>query len=132
MTGILSYEEMVRVQRANGLRPVDVCTPCAKGYCHTDKDGENPLKGKTYSDIAKLPQPLNRVCEHTKVIVPIVPAMIINEKVTIFNPDYKDAVTPPLATEATEDTDTPVTENGKDTVPAKAEAENNEAGAGGA
>lgn len=85
MHGILSYEEMVRLQRANGLVPEDKCAPCSNS-CHNEED----WKGKTYADIAELPQPLRRTCPHTKVIVPVSPAILVKDKVKEFTPEFKD------------------------------------------
>lgn len=86
MHGMLSYEERIRLQRANGLITEDECTPCTN-RCHNN---EEDWKGKTYADIAALPQPLRRTCPHTKVIVPVTPAFLVEEKVRKFTPESKD------------------------------------------
>lgn len=88
MHGILSYEEMVRVQRDNGLRPKDECTPCHNG-CSVQ--GEGQFKGMTYADVAKTPQPLRRTCPHTKVIVPVTPVLMVNEPVKQHTPKMGEA-----------------------------------------
>lgn len=76
MHGILSYEERVRLERANGIRPKNECAPCAGG-CTTP--GDPDMVGKTYADIAQRPQPLRRTCPHPKVIVPVTPALLVTE-----------------------------------------------------
>lgn len=83
MHGILSYEERVRLERANGIRPKNECAPCAGG-CTKTEDAE--LKGKTYADIAAMPQPLRRVCPHPKVIVPVTGVLMVHEPVKEHTP----------------------------------------------
>lgn len=77
MHGILSYEERVRLERANGIRSKNDCAPCTDG-CPVD---ETHLVGKTYDDVGDTLQPLNRVCGVTKVIVPVTPAVIVKDEV---------------------------------------------------
>ena len=83
MHGILSYEERVRLERANGIRPKNECAPCAGG-CTKTEDAE--LKGKTYADVAAMPQPLRRVCPHPKVIVPVTGVLMVHEPVKEHTP----------------------------------------------
>lgn len=83
MHGILSYEERVRLERANGIRPKNECAPCAGG-CTKIEDAE--LKGKTYADVAAMPQPLRRVCPHPKVIVPVTGVLMVHEPVKEHTP----------------------------------------------
>lgn len=83
MHGILSYEERVRLERANGIRPKNECAPCAGG-CTKTEDAE--LKGKTYADVAAMPQPLRRVCPHPKVIVPVTGVLMVHEPVKEYTP----------------------------------------------
>lgn len=68
MNGILMYEEMIRVMRANGLIPPDECSP--RNPCSCD---DERYKGMTFADVGELPLPLNRVCPVTKVIVGTLP-----------------------------------------------------------
>lgn len=88
MHGILSYEEIVRVQRANDIRPKNECAPCAGG-CTVTEDEE--LKGKTYADAAAMPQPLRRVCPHPKVIVPVTGVLMVKEPVKTHTPEMGEA-----------------------------------------
>lgn len=88
MHGILSYEERVRLERANGIRPKNECAPCADG-CTKTEDAE--LKGKTYADIAAMPQPLRRVCPHPKVIVPVTGVLMVYEPVKEHTPTMGEA-----------------------------------------
>lgn len=88
MHGIVSYEERVRLERANGIRPKNECAPCGGGCTKAD---DPELVGLTYHDVGNMPQPLRRVCPHPKVIVPVTPAMIVNEPVKTLNPQMGDA-----------------------------------------
>lgn len=87
MHGILSYEERVRLERANGIRPANKCAPCADGCNQSDAH----LKGMTYEDMALMPQPLRRVCPHPKVIVPVTPVLMIDEPVKRHTPKFGEA-----------------------------------------
>lgn len=87
MHGILSYEERVRLERANGIRPANNCAPCANHCSDTDAQ----LKGMTYEELGNTLQPLRRVCPHPKVIVPVTPAFVIDEAVTHLKPEVKPA-----------------------------------------
>lgn len=88
MHGALSYEEMVRLHRANDLTPADKCAPCTP-KCHVD-GGENPLKGKTYEDVAAMPVPVNRVCPTAKLVVPATPTLVVKDVVKTITPKVKD------------------------------------------
>lgn len=87
MHGILSYEERVRLERANGLRPKNECAPCTDNCKYEDEEAQ--LKGKTYEDIGETLQPMNSVCPPTKVIVPVTPAVIIKDAVKEITVDYR-------------------------------------------
>lgn len=82
MHGILSYEERVRLERANGIRPQNDCAPCGSKCSGTDEF----MKGMTYDDLGDTLQPLRRVCPHTKVIVPVTPALMVDEPVKRITP----------------------------------------------
>lgn len=83
---IVTYEEMVRVQRANGLRKTDPCFQhCGCNPYGSDEEG---YKGKTYEDVSKEPLRENRVCGHTKVIVPVSPTIMIEEPVKVITAQY--------------------------------------------
>lgn len=86
MHGILSYEERVRLERANGIRPANeyVLYP---DHCYEDEDTQ--LKGKTYDDLGDTLQPMNKVCSHTKVIVPVTPAVIVKDTVKEVTVAYR-------------------------------------------
>lgn len=86
MHGILSYEERVRLERANGIRPANECAPCSDN-CHLDEDEQ--LKGKTYDELGDTLQPMNKVCPHTKVIVPVTPVVIVKDAVKEITVDYR-------------------------------------------
>lgn len=80
---IVTYEEMIRVQRANGLRKDD---PCLKQCgCTPYGSDEERFAGLTYEDVSKMPIPENRVCAHTKVIVPVTSTIVVTEGVKEIN-----------------------------------------------
>lgn len=86
---IVTYEEMVRVQRANGLRKDD---PCLKQCgCTPYGTDEERFEGLSYEDVSKMPIPENRVCSHTKVIVPVSPTIVVEETVKTINVETKAA-----------------------------------------
>lgn len=87
MHGILSYEERVRLERANGIRPQNDCTPCGGKCSGTDEH----LKGMTYEDLGNTLQPLRRTCPHAKVIVPVTPVLMIDEPVKRLTPIMGEA-----------------------------------------
>lgn len=85
--GALSWVERVRLERANGLREEDKCG-CNCGCSPYDEDH---LIGMTYADAVKLPIRQNAVCPHTKVIVPVVPAFLVEEKPKVHTIEYPTA-----------------------------------------
>lgn len=87
MHGILSYEERVRLERANGIRPQNDCAPCGSKCSGTDEH----LKGMTYEELGNTLQPLRRTCPHSKVIVPVTPALLIDESVKHLTPKMGEA-----------------------------------------
>ena len=80
----LRYEERIRIERANGLRKDDVCTD----QCGCKVQDYAEYVGKGFGDVANTPLRLNRVCPHPKVVVPVVPAFVVNEPVTQINSTY--------------------------------------------
>lgn len=81
---IVTYEEMIRIQRANGLRTHE--KNCGMVHsCNPYGTDEERYKGKTYEDVSKEPILPNRVCAHTKVIVPVNPTIIVTENVKQIN-----------------------------------------------
>nr|DAF25385.1 MAG TPA: hypothetical protein [Caudoviricetes sp.] len=85
---ILSYEERVRIERANGLRKPD---QCVEGGCGCSVYGsDEAYKGKSFSDIAATPLRQNAVCPHPKMVVPVTGAFVVEEPVKVFKPEYKD------------------------------------------
>lgn len=87
MHGMIAYEELVRLQRANGERPKDECG-CG---CSGSHKNDEAFKGKTVADIAATPQPLRATCPHIKVVVPVTPAMVVHEPVKEITPKMGDA-----------------------------------------
>lgn len=87
MHGMIAYEELVRLQRANGERPQDECG-CG---CSGSKKTDEALKGKTVADVAATPQPLRTTCPHMKVVVPVTPAMVVHEPVKEITPKMGEA-----------------------------------------
>lgn len=87
--GLLRYEERVRLERANGLREPHPCEPCHNGCNPHGNDAW--MAGMTYADLANTPLKQNAVCPHTKVIVPVKPAMVIEEPVKKVTATYPAA-----------------------------------------
>lgn len=84
---IIRYEERVRVERANGLREDHSCHQECGCTPYTDED----YKGKTFADVAATPLRQNSVCPHPKVIVPVKPAIIVEETPKVHKPEYQPA-----------------------------------------
>lgn len=87
-TGALRWEEQVRLERANGLREDDMCVD---NECGCNPHEEAYMVGMTYEELAQTPLKQNAVCPHTKVIVPVVPAMVVTETVKEINTQYPAA-----------------------------------------
>lgn len=84
--GFLRYEERVRLERANGLREKD---QCVTEDCGCAPHKEDNFVGMTYEELAKTPLKQNAVCPHTKVIVPITPAFLVEEPVAVIKAKYE-------------------------------------------
>lgn len=79
--GLITYSERVRIERANGLRNDETCI--REHFCSPYDD--EFYKGKTYGDVAQTPIRRNAVCTHTKVIVPVKPAVLVQDTVQVIN-----------------------------------------------
>ena len=74
---ILRYEERVRIERANRLREPDLCVE----GCGCTPFSDEEYKGTTFHEVAATPLRMNTVCPHPKVVVPVTPAIVVEEPV---------------------------------------------------